>query len=44
MNMEIGAKIKSLRLANSVTKEELSQKLCVSSQAGWIYDSRLPAG
>lgn len=44
MNIEIGAKIKSLRLANSMTQEQLAQKLGVSAQAisKWESGTNIP--
>lgn len=44
MNIEIGAKIKSLRLARSMTQEQLAQKLGLSAQAvsKWESGTNIP--
>ncbi len=44
MNIEIGTRIKSLRLANSMTQEQLAQKLGVSAQAvsKWEGGTNMP--
>lgn len=44
MNIEIGTRIKKLRLANSLTQEQLAQKLGVSAQAvsKWESSTNMP--
>lgn len=44
MNIDIGAKIKTLRLSNSMTQEQLAQKLGVSAQAvsKWESGTNMP--
>lgn len=39
MSIEIGAKIKSLRLAGSMTQEQLAQQLGVTAQAVSKWES-----
>ncbi len=39
MNIDIGAKIKTLRQANSMTQEQLAQQLGVSAQAVSKWES-----
>ena len=44
MNIQIGSRIKSFRLANSMTQEQLAQKLGVSAQAvsKWESNTNMP--
>ncbi len=39
MNIDIGARIKSLRLSHSMTQEQLAQKLGLSAQAVSKWES-----